>query len=373
MKFALLLFSFLYSLSLFAETNAAFTDYEKIAEAAFPPHKMLAKYSRPTALQNNYINATRDLIVDQISVAPQLWFSTLTGGQEVSLAAKANLLEAMKGAPVWICAGSCSCPNWSPTACVKTKRIGDIVASSITIDPCAFKNGCNGKSLYRSMQLSLATVAYVTYYRAIKPDDAKELSEKTVNGLGASTYVVDSMLNACPGPFPVSGAAFLRETGHLTGINEFVDACAAKLVSFLDDGSLSKVCSLVIDRNKWKEATPGKAEFTGITALRCDDFCETVTCGDKKNRVPRFLRFGSKWFLSVPEGSCDGAKPNDVERFVANIIKSTAKDEIMNRPGSNKTVDVCVKSIINRSSSLSKSAVSPAKRSYQGPSVELIE
>lgn len=373
-----------------AESDAAFTDYEKVVDMAFPSSVMERNYSRPSADEKEVLESLRSSMLQLIEGAGGNWLTPLTHPQKSTNLHKIRVREVLKKAPIWICRENCGyCPGNSKLGCAANKQLGDAVASILLFHSCLFqgKNACPAslfegsrrvppaQIVIEAMKKGLTTAAYAKLNGAPEGLEPQKQIAASVKVLDASTKIMNGLVNACPGPFTQSGFYFLKGSGHLKPLNEFIEACGQNLFEPLKKAALPQSCKQVIDPLRWNKTLVNEVLRYDLPVVRCDAFCEWATCGDRRSKVPRLFQFGSRWFLSVPEPACQGSKPEDPHAFMESLFTRFSRAGLLQSSEGTALLRSCLSQL-----DLSQPRTTPTKKLGgqpvelpEGPNIDLIE
>jgi len=356
-------------LAVMANANdQAFTDYKTIAGAAFPVRNMQPGHMPASAGQLRAI--ARDRHIAKIDSSMSVWFRLVSkSSQDVSRAQYLRLKDAMKGVPVWICQKECMrCSDDMPFGCVLVRKMSDMYPSVVVLHKCVFGGVCGGKAYNLDVEMPklLSLVAYYMY----NGDDDKSLAKRIAATAAGAAVTAGDVLDGVPANCPdmavssFSGTVLeaLSLAGNATRLGNFAEVCAGKLLAPLAARPLPPACTAALDFGRLNGVLPPRTgKWTEPQAIRCDSRCERRTCGDMRRPGPRLIKFGSNWYMSLPEGACEGANPVNAAGFMEQMIRPFIKDPAF--------VAACIKALTGKVRVIEARPVELP----EGPSVELVE
>lgn len=330
LRFALfLLLTCVLGSSAYADTSSsAYTSFQKIAESLYPSSQMSKLHRRPTSSEKEWIDQAMSTTIEQIEAIDAEWYTKIAASflpQEFS-----DSLGNLRESPVWICLDQCSCPEKSPLGCAQGKFYGEVFGTVLTLKACLFEDGkrCGygaGKNknelLFEALAKSAAQIVF--YKTTLKRTGYDKKMVSSYDVLMESVRELGSIQTQCrQSPekyFSASAFSSLKKTGRLRGLGSFQDLCAQKLVKMFQITKMPRACALALDRKLWEAHWRfGILVESSVKALRCEGVCERVTCGDDNGARP--IGFAGHWYLSVPEGVCEGENPTNSQAFVRRTL-----------------------------------------------------
>ena len=318
-------------------SDSAFTSYQKVAESLYPVSQMIKSHRKPTPSEKEWFDRAMSTTLQQIEAIDSLWYTRIAApysSQDFS-----DTLRYLRESPVWICLDQCVCPEKSPLGCAQGKFYGEALGTVITLNACLFEeekkckygSGRNkNELLFEALAKSAAQIAFYksnlkkTGYEK-KMVTSYEVLIESVRGLNA----IQSRCQKAPeASFSSEAFSTLKKTGHLRELGSIHDRCAQKLVSLFRVPAMPKPCAYALDRKRWDAHWRyGLLKESSVKALRCEGVCERVTCGPVSGDASpvsspsRALGFADHWYLSVPEGLCEGEEPADSRDFIRKTIE----------------------------------------------------
>lgn len=369
----------------YAESDSAFTDFETISEAAFPPIRLQKNHRRPTPREKEALELARTAALGLIEASGPIWFRHVADPLAPSAPRLRETLATLKQVPLWICSyeGCSGCPgDENPRGCARGKKIADVVGIVLSIHPCLLRSGaqCPSRGRVSSQELIdhfTRTLTQAAHYKIHGSTDSPVRNRAVKGAVGAlagASSIARAVVGACPGPFPARGAAFLRQAGHLRDIGPFAEQCGERLLQPLKREPLPGPCSLVIDPARFRKILAQGMLKTLPAVVRCDSFCEALTCGEMHPAVPRPLPFGESWMLSIPEGACDGASPSDPQQFLERVLRMVARREVLAQGEASAAIPLCARALLPEGAARSRSSTGTEGASQpEGPDVQLID
>ncbi len=361
------------------ESDSAFTDYDKIADAIFPPSLMQKRHHRPNAKQLGVIRYTQGVVEQLIEGTGTRWLSSLVGAKDATPEQWRAVKYKMNNAPVWVCSGECRLCGSSTEGCAVTREAGSSVASVVVVSGCFFDRqycGAGQKStlpmgkLFQVLGKSAGSIAYHSIRGARSSDmmESKKALDRSLAVLATSFEMMERLAGTCQGAMPLSGFNFLRSTGHLRDVGGFLEQCGKKMIDRLKVKPLPASCSALIDQAKWKKEVEKGILWNEPNAQRCDGVCEMLTCGDRDEPAPRLMQFGERFVLSLPEGACDGTNPLRTRAFLEQVLRRVAL------PAKIPYIPICAKLLAPGEDGVGLSTSSAGSGSTSsGPEIQLIE
>jgi len=377
------------SISAQAENNSAFTDFETITDVLFPPTKLQESHRRPTTGESQALEIARAGALSLIETTGPAWFQSIVAPDVPTRAGFRDAIETLKRAPIWICrADECTGCRGDKgiQGCAQGKMLGEGVGIVLSINPCLLRASAQCRSIpgLPSAPSSHGLIEHFTsilggaaYFKAQGVTDAKarELAVRRATAtLSKTMSSARSIASACPGPFPLSGVSFLRQTGHLREIGPFAEQCGERMLQPFKRSPLPDSCKYVVDQARFKKTMSEGLLWGSPSVVRCDSFCEALTCGERTPEVPRALQFGNKWILSVPEGACEGAQPTKLLPFLERVLRIVAKPEILKKETAARSIALCASALMPTDQGI-KSPTSEAVpvQLPDGPDIQLID
>lgn len=372
-----------------AKSSSAFTDFETITEALFPTTGLQISHRRPTPAEAKVVELARSGAIGLIEAAGPAWFQQIAAPNTPTRSSFRDTLDMLKRVPIWLCSGDecASCGgDQAARGCARAKMLGESVGIVASLHPCFIRASSRCKAsqglptrassheLIEQMVSLLGTAAHFKAHGLADSRSRVAAVKKAGAALSKTMASVRAISSACPGPFPLSAIGFLRQTGHLSDIGPFAEQCAQRLLAPFAKSPLPDACRHVVDPSRFKKTMTQGLLWSAPQVARCDSFCEALTCGERDARVPRAMRFGNHWVLSVPPDACDGARPVVHREFLERMVMEVARPETLKIEAGSKAVERCASALLPSEDppTLPKSEAVPVELP-DGPDIRLIE
>lgn len=301
-------------------------DYERRMNAtAFPD--TLQKDSLPLGVGDRArVRKIQNEILQVVGFNPTYYFRAVTKEAAPKPLEQKRIVQAMRALEYRICGSEgtdlrCEVCGTGANACVKSKKAGGTIGLLAYLSPCLLqaKGACakySPKSLPEAIEGTLASAAYLKWWG--QPSDGKARAAAGA-GSDAIRWIaknVNSVLGACPAGYSKSDRDFLGYEEHLRRANDSLSRCASAYQATLRRAT--KECAFL--RTPAELARGAKAFWT---PYRCDEFCQTLLCRPKWD-VAWLTRFGSDDAIVLPDGACEGDKPQKLDTFVRYLFRADA-------------------------------------------------
>lgn len=340
---------------------------DKTSRTAFPDSRMEMVYARPSSQQLREMSALRKQYLSRVKLSVAAWVSALGDGAVLTPYQKELIFDAIVSTPIWMCEGVCrACPFDQSSGCSQSKIVVKNAGTVTFISNCLFDGTCSklgpksgSNDLQKVIDDTSAEIGFFKINASRSTSQAALAIKKAAQSLNGASSQIQSLLSSCPGPFPAGADIEFRNAGHLKEVTPYFEKCSKRLLEPLR--KLPEVCrGLELSKVYLKKFKQGVL-WESPSLFRCNAYCQTMTCGPKRSKVPRLLTFGSRTYLSFPENSCTGDQPD----FAAEFYEAELKGLL---PAS--TLRACIQKLApHRTPPETPSPV----EFPSGPSVEIIE
>jgi hypothetical protein len=341
--------------SAFAIEDGVFTSHEVISNSAFPQHAMSAKYVRATSAEEKRINEVRETVAEHIRSFSSEWSVPILG-RAIQTGERERLLDAFIRSPLFFCRNE-PCPGCrGASGCMLHKEVTGVLASAQLLSP-QYRSSRAREALLEVLYGSLVDLLYAqTDGGMSQSKERRDLIKQAVSSLTQDASIRMQMKARCPGPFLDSERQYLERNNALQPLNEFWEQCGSELLGPVRKLESVPECARLIDLKRWAK-TRKEGWFSGpVVFRRCEESCESATCGKPKAPLARLIPFQSSAVVSLPPQSCEGATALEPSRLARQVILSYLKPEVRRASSQAKEVKLCLAKLVGRADRVNETA-----------------